>query len=106
MFLFYFILIVRIYQCILSVGTNDLINASFNCTVYPNPVSDQLNISIDNNADIKSVELLDVTGREVWTKDHLSGNKVSVSRSNAAGGVYLLKVVTTKGKIIKQISLQ
>lgn len=60
--------------------------------VYPNPVTNTLNIDLNGNvAEGARVELVDITGRVVATKG-VSTLKVSLQVSDIPSGIYMLKL--------------
>jgi pectate lyase len=67
-------------------------------TLYPNPVSRELNISSDKT--IQKVEVYNLSGALVNTQQ---GNSNTVDMSNLANGSYLLKVFTENGVTTKII---
>lgn len=79
-------------------------------SVYPNPFSNQVTISCNNDADIngKTLKLYDVTGRQYITKI-ITAQKTIINVSNLPSGMYILKVEGGNSpkifKIIKQNNL-
>ncbi|MDR0940952.1 MAG: T9SS type A sorting domain-containing protein [Bacteroidales bacterium] len=65
-----------------------------NCTVFPNPVSDILHISCVNNAIVR-IEILDNTGRQVYSKTY----RDTIDVSSFTKGVYLLKLYDANEQI-------
>lgn len=63
--------------------------------VYPNPVSDILNIEDSNT--IQSVEIYDFNGKLVRNDLSLNKKKISVSLSNLVSGAYTAKIKSAKG---------
>lgn len=82
-------------QDILGVGDNvaDLVS------VFPNPTSDVLNVSIPSNVDVKSFALYDVLGRNTG----LALVDGQINMSNLSRGVYILNVDTSAGTLTKKI---
>ena len=74
--------------------------------VYPNPTTDILTVQFPENAKIETVKLLNVTGQEVFSinKQNLT-EKLNLTLSNYAAGVYYLYVISDKKVGIKKISL-
>ena len=66
--------------------------ATVNFEVYPNPVSDQLNIECSEA--VSQIDILDMAGRTVVTEH---GNVNSVNTQALSAGVYMLRVVTGSG---------
>ena len=79
------------------VSIDDVDN--INVAVYPNPVSDVLNIRGEG---ILQIELMDVNGRTVMT----SGATSQLNLSGMAAGLYMVRVITNDGihtqKIVKK----
>jgi hypothetical protein len=71
-------------------------------TVFPNPANDK--ISISSKLAITSVQLFDVTGKEVYS----SGNsdEVNLKASNLAKGIYLLKLSGENFSVNKKVVLE
>jgi Secretion system C-terminal sorting domain len=74
-----------------------------NFTVYPNPVSNEININNISNLTINTIEINDTQGRLIKTiKEPIN----SINSSELKAGVYFLKVTTAQGagttKIIKK----
>lgn len=63
--------------------------------VYPNPVTDVLNIQADN---IQKVELMDMSGRRILTTDK---EQIDVRRLHA--GAYFVRVITSRNTTIKRV---
>lgn len=80
-----------------QVSIDDVDN--INVAVYPNPVSDVLNIRGEG---ILQIELMDVNGRTVMT----SGATSQLNLSGMAAGLYMVRVITNDGvhtqKIVKK----
>ena len=70
-------------------------------SIYPNPVSNELNIEIEGNNEQVNFEIINSMGQVV-----LKGNfvkKTSVQTNNFAPGVYILKLGNNKGFEFKKI---
>ncbi|WP_299013462.1 LamG-like jellyroll fold domain-containing protein [uncultured Polaribacter sp.] len=78
------------FSSTLSVQDEDFVN---NITMYPNPVSNVLNIKT-NNITIQKIEMYSILGKKVL---ETSENRVDVS--TLSKGVYLIKIQNNKGKI-------
>jgi len=66
---------------------------AFRFNVYPNPATDFLNISLENNSNLNTLSVVDMNGKVVYTRE-ISGseNLVSVPVSQLARGNYLISV--------------
>ncbi|WP_177762860.1 T9SS type A sorting domain-containing protein [Flavobacterium sp. I3-2] len=72
-----------------------------NIKVYPNPTSDYVSITQSNNElEVKSVLILDVTGKYLET---VASNFENISMKNFASGVYLFVIHTNKGSVTNKI---
>lgn len=73
--------------------------------VYPNPSSDRIHIQCSNN--MKSVEVIDMTGRSVQRVDDIGDNNYSLNISNLSQALYFVRVIDENNqpiisKIIKK----
>jgi hypothetical protein len=68
-------------------------------TIYPNPVKDQLNISIADSVNNTNTEIYDLTGRKMLS-EKLSNNSVNVSALPT--GIYILKMGNRSRKFVKE----
>jgi len=78
-----------------KTGVN--LNAVSPFAVYPNPVRDFMNVN--NAADIASVEIIDITGKIVSSKENTGMNTMRVSTSELESGIYLVRINTIDGKV-------
>lgn len=74
-------------------------------TVYPNPATNFITISNDENALITTVEIMDLNGRVVSVNE-VNDTLGQISIANLASGVYLLNITTDQGKAVKKIVKQ
>lgn len=75
-----------------TLGISEASKTSNLSSVYPNPVSDVLNIK--SNSKISSVEIFDISGKKM--NADLNGDKVHVGNLNA--GSYIINIETKEGK--------
>lgn len=69
-----------------------------NLKVYPNPVRNILTIKLSNQVEYKKATITNLTGKVV-----LKSNEKSINVNQLSKGMYLLKIDTNKGTIIKKI---
>lgn len=100
---FYFIDDVLVAPCDSLTGFNEgtLLNQ---CTVYPDPFSDKINIIVNGNENLE-LSLFDFTYRKLVQKKFIT--KVTISADHLSNGIYLYEVrnkgrVIKKGKLIKE----
>lgn len=72
--------------------SNSMINTTL--SVYPNPATDVLNISLSNGTTIETVNIYNVSGKLV-NNIKLNGNQIDISQLN--NGVYMVEVLTPNG---------
>jgi hypothetical protein len=89
----------------LSIEENEVI-ASNDIKVYPNPSRDGLvHIKLNGNIAIKSIQLIDMLGRNIRTEE-MNSNEKSLNLESLPQGVYLLSFQTeNNGNITKRIVL-
>ena len=69
-----------------------------NLKVYPNPVRNILTIKLSNQVEYNKATITNLTGKVV-----LKSNEKSINVHQLSEGMYLLKIDTNKGTIIKKI---
>jgi len=67
--------------------------AATNFNVFPNPTKNTWNISSKNNDSITSIQIVDVLGKVISTKNG-SSNELSIDASNLNSGIYFAKIYT------------
>lgn len=76
--------------------------------VYPNPATDQVNISYYGNADaVNSIRIFDAAGRmmkEIQSTNSGGYYPLTVDISNLTGGYYLLEITTGSNRFVKSIA--
>jgi hypothetical protein len=61
--------------------------------IYPNPVQDQLTVSLgDNELNIGRADLIDFSGRNVRTVLLSSGNEITIDCNDLPAGIYILRL--------------
>lgn len=80
-----------------TTGINNTIAnnaANTKLSVYPNPATDVLNISLSNGTAIETVNIYNISGKLV-NNTKLNGNQIDISQLNS--GVYMVEVLTANG---------
>jgi hypothetical protein len=90
-----------VMESLLSVtlGVNNSELSGNQLKIYPNPVTDVLNISTNSSIVMRSVKIRDISGREVIKVD---GNNTTLSVSHLQSGLYIATITTQKGTAIKK----
>jgi alpha-tubulin suppressor-like RCC1 family protein len=86
-----------------SILSNENFEIQNSISIYPNPVKNTLNISLQETAQIQKVVIYDVTGKQVKYQE---GNTTSINVEDLKSGLYLFEVTindkTEVKKFIKQ----
>ena len=67
--------------------------------IYPNPVSDKLNVYVVADNTQKMLTLFDLTGKVIYTQS-LNDMFTTLSLQKLASGVYLIKITEPNGKVL------
>jgi hypothetical protein len=73
-----------------------------NAQIHPNPATSVLNVSANN---ILNVSIFDLTGREVGRHEAM-GNEVAIDVAGYQSGLYLVRIETEAGIIVKKVAIQ
>jgi hypothetical protein len=84
-----------------QVSLDELSNSSF-VTVYPNPTTGDLTISMPKNFGRVDLEITDLSGKVVYKRSNVKDDKWSMTLK-APSGIYLLKVNTDENTFIERI---
>lgn len=68
-------------------------------SIYPNPVTDKVNIKVSENSIIRKIRILSIDGRIVKTIE----NSPSIDVKNINSGIYILQIETNNNIISKKI---
>jgi hypothetical protein len=73
-------------------------------SVWPNPTNDFLNFELKNN-NVKefNLELMDVTGRLLFSKSYIGVYKEKIDVGEFSNGVYILKISNNSGNAYKNL---
>jgi hypothetical protein len=84
------------YNVIVTGVAENVINN--NITIYPNPVKNQLTITVENEK-IKSIEIINVAGKVIMKENNPTK---TINVSNLSKGLYFIQVQTEKGVGVKR----
>jgi Flp pilus assembly pilin Flp len=87
---------VRVYDLSPLLNTNTFVMSNF--SVYPNPTSNEVNISLKENLILEKVNIYNVTGQLIKTE---KSNVIKVN--SLSKGTYYFEIFTDKGKGTKAI---
>ena len=71
--------------------------------IYPNPVTYDLNISLNESAKNIAIELFDILGKSIIKKNFANRNMISIPIDNLSDGLYLAKISMDNHTVIKKI---
>jgi hypothetical protein len=96
-----------------STGGNEILTEKQHFNVYPNPASDILTVSIENESVIR-FEIIDKTGRQILKSDNLNSVKnnetsihagqtyYNIGISGLHTGLYILNIYTRSNKLLSK----
>jgi hypothetical protein len=90
---------------ITSVLSNDEFITS-NFTIYPNPAKEFININSKNNALLNSVQITDVNGRIVKSKEVNGIENLQLSVSDLTSGIYFVTISADNGSGTTKIVIE
>ena len=87
-----------------EVSIKEITQDLHNIKVYPNPTTGQLTIN-NEQLTIKSIEIYDIVGRNVGANLRVrpENNEIIVDVSRFSNGIYIIKLNTNRGIIIKKV---
>lgn len=83
-----------------SIGIEQLLMVTNDHIVYPNPASNELNIT--SSSEINNIELFELNGRKI-NEFNVNNNNISIDISNLNTGMYILHITSGSQKFIKRI---
>lgn len=89
--------------------TQVLSNSEFelkNIAIYPNPTSNLLNINSGTDASISAIQILDLNGRQMFTRTFNNVSDAQINVNDLSAGMYLINITagdqTVTKKFLKQ----
>jgi len=84
-----------------TMGTDES-TATNEIKIYPNPVSNELNVVLEN-PEKAEVVLTDMTGKLIFNKSFENKNKITINTSEFPKGAYILSIKTQNQNFTKKI---
>lgn len=84
-----------------SLSTAEISKVDF--MVYPNPVTDIININNGENVAVEKIDMYDMNSRLIITKNFDHQSNVQLDISSATPGMYILQIKTDKGTVSRTI---
>ena len=76
-------------------------------SVYPNPANGILFVQANEGTELSEIRLIDINGREVGVHSESMGQgKFSLDLSELSSGVYVVKVLSSKGEFLRKIVIR
>lgn len=72
-------------------------------TIYPNPAQNSFNISLDAQIQNAHIEVMDLTGRSIYSTSAGNTSLVKVEMGNWPNGMYLVRIQHSNGSITKKL---
>src|SRR5690554_2197490 len=84
-----------------KLSVNELLSSKF--AVFPNPVTDIVTITGSENIGVEQIEVFDVSGKTVKSRNYAMENEVQLNIGDMANGMYLLHIKTNEGVAVKKV---
>jgi|LakWasMe75_LOW10_FD_contig_71_429956_length_960_multi_8_in_0_out_0_1 hypothetical protein len=83
-----------------ELGVNESLAKKF--STYPNPASNVVNISNNNNILLSNVDITDINGRTVKSLQVNNLTEIQMNVSDLNSGVYFMNIDTDSGRVVKK----
>lgn len=83
------------------LNTNSYISKKF--TLYPNPVTNIVNIANSDNMFVHKVEMYDLSGKLITTQNFNNKAEIQLNVETLTSGTYLLHIQTNEGIAVKKL---
>ncbi|OFX51638.1 MAG: hypothetical protein A2046_09765 [Bacteroidetes bacterium GWA2_30_7] len=86
-----------------GLTSSPILSSETNIGIYPNPVKDKLNISL-NNIELSDaiLNIYNVSGQIVYSSKVTTGDVLEINTTNLSGGVYIIKMINDKNQYISK----
>ncbi len=86
---------------IVTLSTNEQLSAKFN--IYPNPATNVVNITNNENMLVNQVTVYDISGKQLSMQSFNNEAEIQLNVEHLASGTYLLYLQTTEGIAVKKL---
>lgn len=83
------------------VNLNEWLSSKFN--IYPNPVTNVVNISNSENMLVNQVTVYDISGKQLITQTFNTEKEIQVNVENLPSGTFILHLETNQGIAVKKL---
>ena len=74
--------------------------------MVPNPASDDLQLSIENDS-LESIAIIDVKGSILISEEKLSSSEITIAVNELSRGLYIVRILSENGKMfIKKLVIK
>jgi hypothetical protein len=87
------------------VGIQDYGIADKNWLLYPNPANNEIHLSNKGKEVIKGLQISNILGQQVYSLQNLRTSGITISLAGLPLGVYLLKVHTEGGSLLRKFEI-
>lgn len=87
--------------CDTLTGIKELPQENFVMQIYPNPASEEINILLSKFISSGEVKIMDITGREMRSKNINHQNEIDFSMADLPAGIYFVQLKTQDGNAVK-----
>ncbi len=84
-------------------STKNLNDIQVGLVLAPNPATLNVNISVNEKSPIKTVTVMDITGRVITVANNINATYYTIQRGNLNNGLYLVKIDFEKGSLTKKV---
>jgi hypothetical protein len=89
------------------LGKEDFITADKNViSVYPNPAKDVLNLKVDGMQTVNAVQIVDLNGRQVYSKTFDNVSDLQINVNTLSTGMYLINITSGDKTVTKKFLKQ
>lgn len=88
------------------LGTSDFTTSDNAISVYPNPAKDILNLKVGDASAITAVQIVDLNGREVFTKTFDNVTDAQIDVNELSTGMYLINITSGEKSVTKKFLKQ
>jgi len=88
-------------QGVIDLSNDDFLSDKFN--MYPNPATNSVTITNNENMLVKEVALYDTTGKLISTQSFNDETEIQLNVENLASGTYMLHLQTNEGTAVKKL---
>jgi len=83
----------RIRKVTFNVGVNNIENPQNNISIYPNPATNQINITATTK--IESIIITNTIGQVVFNRSYTHTQKAQIDISHLEAGIYFIKIISS-----------